>query len=309
MARQMRLEYPGAIYQVMSRGNGRVAIVADDEDRKLWLETMGDLCHRTKWKIHAFCLMPHHFDLVVETPKANLVDGMKWFLGTYTNRFNRRHKEYGHLFAGRYKSLIVDGDSPGYLKTVCDYVHLNPVRGKAIKPGEALREFAWSSYPFYVGKPDERPAWLRVDRLLREWRVPKDSEAGRRTFGREMERRRKEVRPGEFEQVEEGWYLGGESLRRELLGRVASRPDQSPYGGLGREAMELRAEELVVAGLKRLGWKEADLARRRKGDEGKIRLAGKVRAQTEVSRVWIAKRLHMGSSAYVSRLLSRKKVK
>ena len=72
--------------------------------------------------------MLNHFHLVVETPKANLVGGMKWFLGTYTSRFNRRHKLFGHLFSGRYKSLVVDGSGDGYLRTVCDYVHLNPVR-------------------------------------------------------------------------------------------------------------------------------------------------------------------------------------
>ena len=72
--------------------------------------------------------MSNHFHLVVETPKPNLVEGMKWFLGTYTSRFNRRHRLFGHLFSGRYKALIVDGNRNGYLKSVCDYVHLNPVR-------------------------------------------------------------------------------------------------------------------------------------------------------------------------------------
>jgi hypothetical protein len=76
--------------------------------------------------------MSNHFHLVVETPRANLVAGMKWLLGTYTMRFNRRHKLSGHLFAGRYKSLLVDGAAAGYLRTVCDYVHLNPVRARLL---------------------------------------------------------------------------------------------------------------------------------------------------------------------------------
>jgi putative transposase len=84
---------------------------------------------------------------VVETPQLNPVAGMKWLLGTYTVRFNRRHKLYGHLFSGRYKALIVDGNGNGYLKTVCDYVHLNPARAMLVGPGQALREYAWSSWP------------------------------------------------------------------------------------------------------------------------------------------------------------------
>ena len=82
----------------------------------------------------------------METPQANLVAGMKWQLGVYTKRFNIRHKLCGHLFAGRYKALIVEGSGNGYLRTVCDYVHLNPVRAKAVKPDAPLESFRWSSY-------------------------------------------------------------------------------------------------------------------------------------------------------------------
>jgi REP element-mobilizing transposase RayT len=128
MARKLRVEYPGAVYHVMNRGDRREEIFKDDKDRERFLETLGEVCVKTGWQVHAFCLMGNHFHLVVETPQGNLVAGMKWFLGTYTSRFNRRHKLFGHLFSGRYKALIVDGSGHGYLKTVCDYVHLNPAR-------------------------------------------------------------------------------------------------------------------------------------------------------------------------------------
>jgi REP element-mobilizing transposase RayT len=110
----------------MNRGDRREEIFRDDQDRRRFLETLAEACGKTGWQVHAYCLMPNHFHLVVETPEANLVAGMKWFLGTYTSRFNRRHKLFGHLFSGRYKALVVDNTSPGYLKRVCDYVHLNP---------------------------------------------------------------------------------------------------------------------------------------------------------------------------------------
>src|SRR5690348_12838719 len=119
--------------------------------------------------------MHNHFHLVVETPRPNLVAGMKWFLGTYTARFNRRHKLHGHLFSGRYKSLLVDGSGTGYLKSVCDYVHLNPVRARLIAPESDLGAYPWSSYPQYLEPAAKRPPWFRVDRLFGEHGIAKDS--------------------------------------------------------------------------------------------------------------------------------------
>src|SRR5438445_13107251 len=98
MARKLRLQFAGAIYHVMNRGDRREAIFEDDLDRRLFMETLAEACEKTDWQAHAWCLMSNHFHLVVETPRANLVDGMKWFLGVHTSRFNQRHKEFGHLF-------------------------------------------------------------------------------------------------------------------------------------------------------------------------------------------------------------------
>ena len=164
MARKLRVEYAGAIYHVLNRGDRREAIFKDDRDRELFLETLGEACGKTDWQVHAWCLMPNHFHLVVETPKGNLVAGMKWFLGTYTGRFNRRHKLFGHLFSGRYKALIVDGSGNGYLKTVCDYVHLNPVRAKLLAMKDKLAVYRWSSYREYLRSPNRRVGWLISER-------------------------------------------------------------------------------------------------------------------------------------------------
>ena len=116
MARKLRVEYPGAVYHVLNRGDRREPIFRTDRDRVLFLDTLAEACEKTGWQVHALCLMSNHFHLVVETPNANLVAGMKWFLGTYTSRFNRRHKLFGHLFSGRYKSLVVEGGGTGYLR-------------------------------------------------------------------------------------------------------------------------------------------------------------------------------------------------
>ena len=109
MPRQMRREFAGAIYHVMNRGDRREAIFRNDQDRRMFLSTLTGACAKTGWQIHAYCLMRNHFHLVIETPQPTLVVGMKWLLGVYTKRFNIRHKECGHLFAGLYKALHVEG--------------------------------------------------------------------------------------------------------------------------------------------------------------------------------------------------------
>ena len=114
MARQIRIEYDGAAYHVLARGNQGQAIFADDLDRKVWLETLAEACEKTGWRIHAYVMMGHHYHVLVETPEGNLVAGMKWLQGTYTQRYNSRHSVFGHLFQGRYKALVVEGAAGNY---------------------------------------------------------------------------------------------------------------------------------------------------------------------------------------------------
>ena len=129
MGRHPRIEFDGAIYHVMSRGNRREPIFLDDDDNQMFLDALNEVCARTGWRMHAFVLMGNHYHLLIETPEGNLVDGMRWLQGTYTKRFNIRHNQWGHLFQGRYKSLLID---PGgdYFQTVSSYIHLNPARVK-----------------------------------------------------------------------------------------------------------------------------------------------------------------------------------
>jgi len=100
MARPLRIEFSGAVYHVMARGNQGQRIYADDGDRKLWLATLDGAWRRTGWRVHAWVLLANHYHLLLETPGANLVVGMKWFQGTYTQRYNARHRKRGHLLPG-----------------------------------------------------------------------------------------------------------------------------------------------------------------------------------------------------------------
>ena len=152
--------------------------------------------------------MANHFHLVLETPQANLVAGMKWFLGTYTSRFNRRHRLFGHLFSGRYKALVVDGSGDGYLRTVCDDVHLNPVRARLLTPERPLRDYPWGSIHAYLKPLSQRRGWLRVDRLLGELGIGRDDAAGRRRFAETMEERWWGDEPGEWQAARRGCEKG-----------------------------------------------------------------------------------------------------
>jgi putative transposase len=165
MARKLRVQYPGAVYHVMNRGDRREAVFSDDQDRLSFLDTLGEACEKTDWQVHAWCLMGNHFHLISETPRGNLVAGMQWLLGVYTNRFNHRHKEFGHLFSGRYKALHVDGSGNGYLKAVCDYVHLNPVRAGLIAQ-EELKALGWGAQDLQ-GRRKSDPQKVRIAARLR----------------------------------------------------------------------------------------------------------------------------------------------
>ena len=303
MARKLRVQYPGAIYHVMNRGDHRQDIFRSNKDRDVFLKSLGEACAKTDWQVHAFCLMRNHFHLVVETPKGNLVDGMKWLLGTYTARFNRRHKLFGHLFSGRYKALFVEGSGNGYLKTVCDYVHLNPARAKLLSARQRLSAFRWSSYGEYLKERAGRPGWLRVDRLLGEHGILKDSPAGREEFEKRMELRRAAEDGDEFKPLVRGWCLGSEAFRAELLSQVSEQSGAEHSGEEIRESAQAKAERLVLEELKKLRWGQEELGSRRKGDEEKVRIALRLRKETTMTLSWIAQRLEMGTKTHLSHLL------
>lgn len=297
MPRKLRIEYEGAVYHVMNRGDRREAIFLTDADRELFLETLEQACEKTGWQVHAYCLMGNHFHLVVETPRANLVSGMKWFLGTYTARFNRRHKLFGHLFSGRYKSLIVDGSGTGYLKSACDYVHLNPVRAKLLKPEQRLVEYRWSSWPEYLKSPGKRPSWLRVDRTMGEWCVNQDNAVGRRQLEQGMEQR-KELEMSkateDWKKLRRGWCWGPKGFREELLEMIGEKQGGQHHGEELKESDEQKAQRLVAEMLQKAGWTDVELPARAKGDKKKARMAARLRKETTMSWQWIAKRLEMG---------------
>jgi REP element-mobilizing transposase RayT len=190
MARKPRVEFEGATYHVMCRGNRQAPIFKDDRDHEIFLDTLNEVSERNGWLIHAFVPMGNHYHLLLETPEPNLVDGMRWFQSTYTQRFNARHKEWGHLFQGRYKALPVDRGE--YFRTVADYIHLNPARAHAfdLETGN-LTDYKWSSFRGYM-RPVTCLGFLTVTRVLESHGFSDDA-SGRSRYRNEMKRRILEI--------------------------------------------------------------------------------------------------------------------
>ena len=174
MARPLRIEFPGALYHVTTRGNAAADIVADDIDRAAFVELIGQVVERANWLCHAYCLMDNHYHLLVETPAGNLSRGMRHLNGVHTQRFNRRHRRVGHVFQGRYKAILVERDA--HLLELARYVVLNPVRAHLVGRAEI---WPWSSYRATAGL-DAAPEWLSVDWLLAQF-AP-DAAAARRAY-------------------------------------------------------------------------------------------------------------------------------
>jgi hypothetical protein len=246
--------------------------------------------------------MTNHYHLQLETPEANLVTGMKWFQGTYTQRFHSSNNTCGHLFQGRYKAIPISGKK-NYFTTLSSYIHLNPVRAGMLPSVEGdLSRYPWSSYPFYIRKA-KRPAWLKAERVLKALGLS-DTSSGRVKYRRYIEKKVLEVldpeRAREFNQewkfIRRGWYFGDEELCSFLAERLNILPGKrdSFSGDEAKKHDEQEAERLLDEGLRFLGITLEELRARKYSDNDKCLLAWLIRRNTSVSNGWISTRLRMG---------------
>ena len=324
MARSIRIEFPGAFYHVMARGNRREKIFLDDDDRRFFLHTLSEACGKTGWRVHAWVLMGNHYHLLIETPEGNLSAGMKWLQNTFTRRFNVRHRKWGRVFGDRYKAVLVEGASPHHFQTLLDYIHLNPVRARLIRPedGHSVLDFAWSSVAGgYALPPSKRAPWMTVETGLAMGDAT-DTTAGRRHFVERLDRRAVleergrcgvPVLPAEIDarcsHLRRGWYWGTQAFGEKILSLARPREAKAKSGAYSRvperraHGMQ-QAEQLFVAGLHSAGLSETDLPALKSTDPRKVALAQLLWRQTTVSQSWLAGRLHLRSAANVSQLLA-----
>lgn len=216
MARPLRIEFSGALYHVTSRGDRREDIFEDDEDRATFLNILAEVVDRFNWICHAYCLMSNHYHLVIETPDGNLSKGMRQLNGVYTQASNRRHRRTGHLFQGRFKGILVDGDS--YLLELTRYVVLNPVRANMVRRPE---QWPWSSYRAMIGQVLP-PPFLATDGLLLQFAVQRQ---------RAREKYREFVLDGIngsafWSGLRQQMYLGDESFVERVQSQMKVRGDE-----------------------------------------------------------------------------------
>ena len=315
MARPTRFQYPGAVYHVMARGDGGKVVFETDDDRKAFVFRLAQVCESHGWRIHAWVLMGNHFHLLLETPQANLVSGMKYLMGTFSQGWNRARLRQGHVFQGRYKAVPVNGTDADayYFRIVADYIHLNPARaGLAGGRNGPLVGYKWSSLPSHL--KGNGPDWLVMDRVLRAFELAKDGR-GRRAYVAWLEARAAndegKIDEEAMNAIRRGWYLGKETFRDRLmmlmdnaLGKAAS--GRTRTGDAIRDHGEKEAVRLIRAGSKELGLPGGvtALAKLPKSDERKVLLALILRKNTTVSNDWIASKLAMGHPGSVSRMIS-----
>lgn len=207
MARSLRLEFPGAIWHITSRGNQRHDIFLDEEDRRSFLARLGSNVTMYRWRLHAWVLMSNHYHLLVETPEPNLARGMQQFNGWYAQAFNRRHGRVGHVVQGRYKGILVERES--HLLELARYLALNPVRAGVVRHAE---EYGWSSYRETAGlrKPS---AWLETGWILSQFGRDRESATLRfRRFVAQGRDQRYCPWVGLVGQI----YLGGDGFQRKI---------------------------------------------------------------------------------------------
>lgn len=316
MARRPRYEAAGAIYHVMARGDGGKEIFRDDVDRRAWLDRMGRCCGKYGWRVHAWVMMGNHFHLLLETPEPNLVAGMRWFMGVFSQWWNIRRKRRGHVFQGRYKAVVVNGEGSGmYFRIVADYIHLNPVRSGWVggTSGKKLASWTWSSLAQYGGK--RGLPWVETGRVLAAFDLDGKGR-GHRAYVRYLEERARDrkgvLNDASLEELRSGWCLGDAAFQDRILDGLSELIDRArPKGSVaGREVRahdEAEAERLVRAALDSLGLSEsaAELAGWGRYRDEKALVACLVRSSTGVSNQWVAGRLAMGHPSNVSRAVHR----
>jgi REP element-mobilizing transposase RayT len=309
MPRPWRIEFAGACYHVINRGNYRKNLFCGKGAAAAFVRTLGEAAQQFGWRVHAYVVMRNHFHLAVELTEPNLSVGMKWLQGTWIRRYNGLRGLIGRPFQGRYKALLLE---PGpALGQVCHYIHLNPVRAGVVAPAKAL-DYPWSSLPQWTRK--DRPAWLEATTVLGEADGLPDTKAGWRKYLDYLEflatdaGTKKELVAA---RLSRGWCVGSGEFKKEMRQEAAQRGADWARGRFaGLEPTEVRIERAAA-------WEERlqilaakakiNLSKlpEPKSHPDKTLLAAALKQSTSVSNGWLSQRLGMGQPATASQFARR----
>jgi len=305
MPRKIRIEYPGACYHVVNRGNYRSWIFETEGAKKAFLKAFRECCVAEGWRVHAWCLMGNHYHLCIETPDGNLVKGMRWLQSVFANRFNRLRKTNGHVFQGRYKAILLDGKALG---AVCHYIHLNPVRAGIVGCGE-LEKYRWSSFH-------------QLMNLRKRWRFCEystaldcaghlaDTPEGRGLYrdylGWLAEEEGEQKKLG-FERMSWGWAKGSKAFKERILADLDEEKVDKVVEAEAREIRASKLERALPGILEVLGVDPATAKSGKKGEPWKVATARYLRERYLAPYQWIAGELGMGKVSSVQSLVCRHK--
>lgn len=303
MARKLRIEFPGAVYHVLNRGNYRQDVFGGAGEAKAFIGVLEEATGIYGWRIYAYAVMKNHYHIALQTPEPNLTDGMHWLQTTFASRFNRLRRERGHLFQGRYQSLLVENDDS--LARLVNYIHLNPVRA-GIVPGEQAAQFRWSSLGRFVR------GGLFAGLVCHDWLKAmglSDNALGWAEYGERL--RELALRPDEqerlgFATMSRGWAIGTDSWRKAVAkdhAHLAISPGLAATEA--RALREARWQECLSRLLSEAGRSLEAAHIEAKSAPWKRELAGRVRQEAGASWVWLAENLRLGKPSTARSYCSR----
>jgi putative transposase len=235
MARQWRIEFKGGIYHILSRGNQRQIIFRDDQDREMFIDLLGDASIRFSIEIYAYVLMDNHYHILLKTKKPNLSKAMQWIGSTYTRRFNITHQQNGHLFQGRFKSILVENET--YLLRLSYYIHRNPLRAGIVS---RLADYPWSSYQAYAYKKAFFPNWLQVRFILSKF-SSKDQHRSYRMKAQNYSDENKKI----WEDVTHGLIFGSERFIERIKTKFLKEKKEPELTQHNRLKFETNIDKLI----------------------------------------------------------------
>lgn len=300
MPRKPRIEYADACYHVLNRGNYRSYIFSVSGAAEAFERVLFEACERFGWHLYAYVLLSNHYHLCFRTVDANLVVGMQWLQSTFANRFNRFVNERGHVFQGRYQSLLIENDAS--LLRVVNYIHLNPVRA-GLTSVDDLKSFSHSSFPKLFHR--KRLTCLHAEGWLREAGNLKFTASGLKCYHKSLalaDEADPNRRDALYRDLCRGWYIGTKVGKKAILkdlseGLISAEKDYQAYG-------ESYAESLLEEGLKRLEKTTTDLERDLKLAHWKVVLAAWIKVQSSVGNRWFSTELCMGNIYSLSKEIS-----
>jgi len=304
MPRSLRIEYPGAVYHALNRGNYKKPIFSQEKAKQSFEECLFQACMRYHWRLYAYCLLSNHH-LAIETPEGNLSVGMQWLQSTFANRFNRAHLSHGHLFQGRFKSLVVDRDE--YLCPLIHYIHLNPLRANLVQ-AESVEAYRYCTL-WYLFHKSKRIDSMELSLCLYYADNLPDSMKGRRAYLdylKWLTSDSKAKRQIDSSRLCRGWALGGKHFKEELVGKFL------PVGQAGHlegkdlsEANEIRWNLVLKRCLSIVEKDKRDIQQDKKSAEWKVLVALFMKDHTSVPNTWLTKHLNMGVPHGVSRYTAK----